>query len=225
VAGAFYIEPQELPLPTDAEIAAALGPRASVGSRAQLVRALAQRLGLEERVLSAIIKVEAGQGLVNGVPVIRLEVHHLQKLASGAARAAVDARFRVLGSKKKPWEGHQWKDESGIWHNLHTGQSLEWRAYRYARTLDPVAAMASTSWGLGQVLGENWRRLGYRSPDDFLAAQATESGQLDTFGRFLTADAQLFRAAQNRDWTTLARLYNGAANVAVYSKKLRAAYG
>lgn len=222
-AAAFYLDPVELPLPTDAEIAAALGPRASTSSRAQLVRALASRLGLEERVLAAIIQVEAGQGLINGQPVIRLEVHHLKKNTSGAARTAVDARFRVLGPKS--WEGHQWKDEQGTWRNLHTGQSLEWRAYRYARTLDPVATMASTSWGLGQVLGANWRRLGYASPDDFLAAQLTESGQLDTFGRFLTADATLFRAAQTRDWETLARLYNGAANVAVYSRKLRSAYG
>lgn len=223
MAGAFYLDPVELPLPTDAEIAAALGPRASSSSRAQLVRALAQRLDLEERVLSAIIKVEAGQGMINGQPVIRLEVHHLWKNTAGAARQAVDARFRVLGPK--PWEGHQWKDDQGVWRNLHTGQTLEWQAYRYARALDPVAAMSSTSWGLGQVLGANWRRLGYASPDAFLAAQMTESGQLDTFGRFLTADPTLYQAARTRDWETLARLYNGAANVAVYSRKLRAAYG
>lgn len=190
----------------------------------------ASDLGCEVAALRAVVAVESsGRGLnPDGRPVIRLEVHHLWRLATTAdARAAIDGRFRVKGPR--PWEGHEFLYYTGNtggsseWRAMHMGQALEWTAYVCAQAFAPDAACRATSWGMGQVLGD-WTRLGFVSAADFQAAQRTEAGQLDTMVRFIRADPVLLTALRNRSWENFAGRYNGAGKVADYSAKLAAAY-
>ena len=106
---------------------------------------------------------------------------------------------------------------------MHTGQALEWVAYVCARSLAPDAACRSTSWGMGQVLGD-WTRLGFGSAADFEAAQNTDEGQIDTMCRFILADPALLTALQNHDWGGFAKRYNGTGQIEVYEAKLARAY-
>lgn len=190
----------------------------------------AAALGCEAAALRAVVTVESsGHGLnPDGRPVIRLEVHHLWRLAGDAdTRSKIDDRFRVKGPK--PWEGHEFLYFTGVtgssseWRPMHTGQNLEWIAYWCAWSLAPDAACRATSWGMGQVLGD-WSRLGFASAADFQAAQNTEAGQLNTMCRFIRADPVLLAALRDKSWVNFAGRYNGVGKTADYSAKLAAAY-
>jgi hypothetical protein len=74
---------------------------------------------------------------------------------------------------------------------------------------DRSAALQSTSWGLGQVMGSNFALAGFRNVEDMVAAMVrSEDAQLAAMGNFLTA-TRLGAALRAHDWTTFARGYNG----------------
>ena len=103
-------------------------------------------------------------------------------------------------------------------------------ANQYARlaqaiALDRDAALQSASWGLGQIMGMNYKMLGFNGVEDMVAAMCdTEDAQLLGFAAFLKS-AKLDSALRSHDWTALARGYNGP-NYAInqYDTKLNAAY-
>ena len=87
-------------------------------------------------------------------------------------------------------------------------------AHQYDRLMqaiarDRTAALQSASWGLGQIMGENFIAAGFQNVEDMTAAMAqSEDAQLAATGRFLTA-SKLRASLQAHDWTTFARGYNG----------------
>lgn len=98
---------------------------------------------------------------------------------------------------------------------------------RLARAIDlqREAALRSTSWGLGQVMGFNAQMVGFADVGSMVAAmQASEDHQLGAMLAFIKA-TKLHTALQKEDWTTFARRYNGpefAKNR--YDTKLKAAF-
>jgi N-acetylmuramidase/Putative peptidoglycan binding domain len=78
-----------------------------------------------------------------------------------------------------------------------------------AMGLDESAALQSASWGIGQVLGENYREAGFTSPEE-LARQvfASEDQQLIAVANEIVTDG-VARALATHDWKTFARIYNG----------------
>ena len=55
----------------------------------------------------------------------------------------------------------------------------QYNRLRKAMDLDETAALQSASWGIGQVLGENFKAAGYASPQDMVARMlACEDAQL-----------------------------------------------
>jgi hypothetical protein len=103
-------------------------------------------------------------------------------------------------------------------------------AQQYERLLRAVAlnrsaALQSASWGMAQIMGENFRAAGFASIEDMVAAMCgSEDAQLRAFVAFLGAN-RLDLPLRARDWTALARGYNGP-NFAVnqYDVKLGAAF-
>ena len=166
----------------------------------------------------------SGHGVGPDGPIIRLEAHKLWSWVPEHLRKAVDARFRVKGPRA--WEGHEWRPmpDSGPWWPMHGKQRDEHAALRVAKEIDATAAIRATSYGLGQILGDHWKRCGFASPADFEAAQATEAGQIDTMARFIAADPMMAQALRAHDWHRFAALYNGGGQVDWYAGKLAAAY-
>ena len=79
-----------------------------------------------------------------------------------------------------------------------------------AFALNPHAALASTSWGLAQILGENCTLAGFADVESMVAAMVdSENAQLDAFRSFIQSTG-LTRHLQARDWASFARGYNGA---------------
>ena len=75
--------------------------------------------------------------------------------------------------------------------------------------LDRPAALRSTSWGLGQILGSNHAMAGYADVESFVTAMTdSEDLQLAAVSAFLRA-AGLDGPLQQHRWSVFARGYNG----------------
>jgi hypothetical protein len=91
--------------------------------------------------------------------------------------------------------------------------------------LNPDAALQSTSWGIGQVMGQYFSLAGYSDVETLVAAMIeSEGAQLDAFRAYLES-TRLAAPLRSHDWASFARGYNGpdyAANH--YDTQLSAAY-
>lgn len=90
---------------------------------------------------------------------------------------------------------------------------------------DRSAALQSASWGIGQIMGENFAAAGYESVEDMVAAMSrSEDDQLEAMGNFLVS-TRLQASLRAHDWTTFARGYNGPDYaINLYDVRLNAAY-
>ena len=99
-------------------------------------------------------------------------------------------------------------------------------AFEHAFTLDPAAAVESTSWGLYQVLGGHLLSI-YSSPasgvDHFYADPEKVSYEL--FVSWFNDSPRALSAARERNWKKLARYYNGPGQVDYYGAALEREYG
>jgi len=78
-----------------------------------------------------------------------------------------------------------------------------------AMSLNPDAALQSASWGLAQILGENYALAGFSDVNSMVAAMVdSENAQLEAFRAFIQS-THLSRHLQTRDWAGFALGYNG----------------
>jgi hypothetical protein len=107
----------------------------------------------------------------------------------------------------------------------YLGGAKEYARLAEALALDRKAALSSTSWGIGQVMGFHAEELGFDDVEQMVTEMTiSEDRQLDAMARFLAGE-NLHLALGKRDWTRFARGYNGpqfAKNQ--YDEKLRHAY-
>ena len=92
----------------------------------------------------------------------------------------------------------------------YIGKAAEYDRLRSAIQLDARAALESASWGIGQIMGYNAGLVGFANVEAMVTAMvASEAAQLQAFVNFIANQAALAKAFQTRNWTLLARLYNG----------------
>ncbi|MBK8457410.1 MAG: DUF3380 domain-containing protein [Phyllobacteriaceae bacterium] len=176
----------------------------------------AARLDVEPAALAAIVEVESAGRLFARIdgrdePLIRFEGHWFDRRLSGVKRNA--ARAAGLADPK-----------AGAVANP-AGQPARWTMLARAMRIDRAAALESVSWGIGQVMGGNWKMLGFASVEELVAeARSGAAGQLRLMTRHIEA-AGLLPALRRRDWTAFARGYNGPGYRAnAYDRKMAAAY-
>jgi hypothetical protein len=89
------------------------------------------------------------------------------------------------------------------------GGAHQYKRLERAIQKDRNAALQSTSWGIGQILGANYAEAGFADVDAMVLAMCeSEDRQITAMGRFL-AGSGLHRALRAHDWATFARGYNG----------------
>jgi len=95
-----------------------------------------------------------------------------------------------------------------------------------AAKLDSDAAYSSCSWGMFQIMGENYKQAGFASLDAFVKAMKnSEQDHLRAFVNFIQNNKALLAAIQKRDWVSFARHYNGSGyKKNRYDTKLANAY-
>jgi hypothetical protein len=94
-----------------------------------------------------------------------------------------------------------------------------------AYEIDPDAALLSTSWGLGQIMGSNYKMAGCQSVQAMVEeATESEAGQLRQMASFIRS-AGLLDELVAKNWAGFAKGYNGPGYAKnQYDAKLAAAY-
>lgn len=170
----------------------------------------AQRMNCEPASVRAVLKVEsAGSGFAaDGRPIILFEPHVFSKLTTRRFDVTnPNVSYKSWGDKPYP------KTQAGRWAQLEE-----------AYALDPEAAVSATSWGLFQVLGQNYKACGFASATAFVADMAqSEARMLAAFEAFVRAN-NILDDLQRKDWAGFARVYNGPGQVDKYAAMLSNAY-
>lgn len=107
----------------------------------------------------------------------------------------------------------------------YAGGPAEYDRLARAQKLDQNAALQSASWGIGQVMGENFQAAGFPDPMSMVTAMCSaEDAQILAVCKFL-ASKGLDSALRNHAWADFARGYNGP-NYAQhgYDTKLQQSY-
>lgn len=93
----------------------------------------------------------------------------------------------------------------------YSGGAAEYDRLQRAIALDENAALQSASWGIGQIMGENFSLLGYDNVQDMVSDFVqSESAQLLGMARFIQR-TNLTLALQQQRWADFAKGYNGPA--------------
>lgn len=185
----------------------------------------AERLGVPLASIYAVNEVESkGKGfLENGKPVILFERHIMHRQLATARNAGDDpAELKRHADQLATANPALVNPKPGG----YIGGTAEHQRLAMARLIDDTAALESASWGAFQIMGFHWKRLGYASVQDFVAAMsAGESQQFDAFTRFIETDPALHKALKARKWAEFARIYNGPDYLRnLYDTKLQRAY-
>lgn len=169
----------------------------------------AKRLGVSVTVIKAIAEVETmGDGfLADGRPKILFERHRMyfylsQKFGKGLADKKMKAQPSIVNTATGGYRGG----------------SAEYIRLSSAKLVDEECALQSASWGRFQLMGENWKDLGYTSAQEFVQQHyENESLQFEAFLRYCevksgTVDGKkwtLINALQQENWHVVFTLYNG----------------
>lgn len=171
--------------------------------------AAAQRLNIPELAIRVFGAVEGlGLGfLSNGKPKILFERHRMyyylrEKKGEQFAIKMMAQRPNIVNTSPGGYQGNE----------------AEYVRLELAKQIDVECALMSASWGQFQIMGENWKSLGYDSVQDFVSQQfESESAQLDSFIRFIewksgvvdTKKITLIDALRAQNWDAVFSLYNG----------------
>lgn len=103
------------------------------------------------------------------------------------------------------------------------GGAAQYDRLARAIALDREAALASASWGLGQVMGFNAQVAGFANVEVMVAAMMdSENAQLLAMAHFINNNAKAVKALRKHDWATFAKIYNGP-NYAINKYDIRLA--
>lgn len=177
--------------------------------------AAAAKLGVDVASVMAVNEVESvGSGFVKAeCPKILFERHVFwrQLVARSIDPVPLEKKYPGIVSQKR---------------GGYAGGASEYTRLSVARQINQDAAYEACSWGLFQVMGYHWESLGFTSVTDFVSYNSKNEGnQLDTFVRFILADANLQKALKARKWSAFARAYNGPAYAEnLYDVKMERAY-
>jgi len=190
-----------------------------------LLEVLSKVLNIEPAIATSVLCVESsGKGFEDGRMIIRFENHIFWKYWGKGHQETFNKYFKFDPNKK--WLGHQFCDFDGSWVDFHKlGQMGERDVFAFANQLDVKAAIDSISMGMPQIMGFNYKRIGYKSEKEMFDAFSTElRSQIIGLFDFIGVGTKMCSALQNKDFLTFAKLYNGPGNAEVYSNKIKTNY-
>lgn len=170
---------------------------------------IADRLGVRAAELWAVIDVETyGYGFIaDRRPLILFERH----IFSRFTKRKFDKTNPDISNKKPGGYGKG---------GMHQFDRLD-----KAVSLNRTEALKSASWGIGQVMGMNFKIAGFGDVEEMVTEMlAAEDNQLNAMANFIIIN-KIDKAMRQHDWATFARVYNGK-NYAInkYDTRLAAAY-
>lgn len=171
---------------------------------------IAKRIGVGEDHIRAVVEVEAGGSGFDKYGRLKalFEPHRF------AREVAPDKQTRAFEQGLAYWKWGTKPYPADSYPRIEA-----------ALKLDKVAALRSTSWGLGQIMGANHKSAGFRTPQDMIAAFVDdEEAHVQAMVNFIVAEG-LDDDLRRQDWKGFARGYNGPGYAKnLYDVKLAAAF-
>lgn len=176
----------------------------------------ASKLKIEPEAALAVADVESGGVSLwkfdgKALPPIRFEGHYFYKLLGPDDRKRAVAQGLASprpGAIKNP-----------------LAYKARYQLFERAKAINIKAAIESTSWGLGQVMGVHWKKLGYANVLEFRdEVNRSVAGQVKVMMQYIK-EFGLIGVLNSHDWATFAFKYNGPmAAKNNYAAKLATAY-
>lgn len=194
-----------------------------------LIGTLAAKLKVPVGAVIGTLVAESGGAAFasDGRLVIRFEVHLFYRFW-GEQNQNVFNRFFSFdrSSAANGFKNHMWRPNvESEFQFFHGKSSREWEVLSFARALNDTAALKSISMGMSQVVGFNFRAIGYESVqqmfDQFARSPHAQILALFDFVKGPGGSSPVIQAMQNGDFVAFARAYNGPANTAVYSERIK----
>lgn len=161
----------------------------------------ADQLGCDPAAVKAIVNTESegSSRLPDGRPKILFERHKFYQAldkkgqdAAGISTTNPDICSTARGGYK--------------------GGTAEWDRFTRASAIDSDAAKESTSWGGFQIMGFQWRILGFSSVSQMVdLVNSGPDGELQVFVAYCKATPALLTGLRSHDWAMVAKAYNGSS--------------
>lgn len=176
---------------------------------------VANDLGVEPAAFRSVLSVETGGSGFDaaGRPKALFERHYFYKFLKDdpdKLQVAVDSGLAYPKWGQKPYP----KGSDAVYAEIEAACDI---------ALEP--ALQSISWGLGQIMGSNYKMAGCATVLGLVEqAKESEANQLRHMAGFIKS-AGLLAALKNKDWAAFAKGYNGPGYATnKYDVKLAAAY-
>ena len=161
---------------------------------------VAEKLNIDPIIIKVVAQVESsGDGFLDTKePKILFEPHLFWK---NLQKKGIDPNKHTKGAEDILYPKWGSKPYGKI--------SVQHLRLKRAIAINREAALESASWGKFQVLGQNWKDLGYTSLQEFVnEAYKDEDAHLDIFIRFIEKN-NLTKFLRVLDWASFAKGYNG----------------
>lgn len=162
----------------------------------------ADELGIDIASIKAVIEIEAGQthqGFYKpNQPIINFDLPMFKKWA---------ARHGIKLGKYSRSNAVVFARPNAKKYGSY--QAAQYDRLKSALSIDSIAAIEGTFWGMFQIGGFNWKKCGAESPVDFARRMSTsEKEQLELFVNFLKSN-NLAKYLKAKNWAGFALRYNG----------------
>lgn len=162
----------------------------------------AEELGVDVPTIKAVINIEAGAGHQGfhapGQPIVNFD---LTMFRHAAARQGIN-----LNKYKKSNRVVFNRPDSRKYGSY---QAAQHERLKSAMSIDSIAAIDGTFWGMFQIGGFNWKKCGAASRGEFIERMCkSEHEQLELFVNFIKIN-DMDKYLRKKDWAGFARRYNG----------------
>jgi hypothetical protein len=189
-----------------------------------LLSALAGKYAVDPAILAAVVSVESG-GAAFGPQnrmIIRFENHLFYDYWGKQNKEVFNQHFKFNSAKR--WKDHLYRPTAtGEWQAFHGDQLKEWAVLEFASGLSTAAARMAISMGAPQILGSNFKRVGFATVNEMFKAfndrENGESWQLIAMFKFIENDPynRGLPALRNEDFVAFATMYNGSGQAQTYA--------
>lgn len=185
----------------------------------EMIKDLANRLGIEPALLKAVQIVEAAGRdgfLSDGRPQILFEGHIMYKEFH---KKFPDRDLDYLCKRFSTVFYPKWAKSK------YFGGLGEYKRLELAKEIDEECALKATSWGMFQIMGFNHNLCGCKDVFDFVHKMSeSHEKQLELMYYFMNNSGCL-KELKEKDWAGFAKKYNGPGYAQnAYDQKLRNAY-
>lgn len=170
----------------------------------QLYEEASKELGIEKAVMQAIARQESHKSSFwqKGQATILYERHKMWKYL----REDLGKKIEELDSLNKLYPNLVNKKQGG-----YGTYSEQYSKLSKAKIIDYNCAIKACSWGKFQVLGANFEGV-FANPKELEnAVNICEIQQFILFKGYLKKTSGMIKALKNKEWRTIAKLYNGSA--------------